>query len=182
MVVDVGVLGVMPDSGLKVTKSGGSVAELHVHAGNLDPSLDKVGLELESLLEVLLGALRVADEELEGTPEVESLGLVVLGRDALLDGLVGERVGVDVVRRSQCVECLGQRLVTLRWVLRGGGLVVGAEGREVRRDESGRRELGLAGLKNLLGLLSGKVLEASLDRSSGLLVLEPLDDRGSGEV
>lgn len=154
----------MTDGSFKVAECAGSIActaasaaplggtipmlnrqkltELHVHARDLDPALHKGGHEVQALLQILLCANRIADQEsmplsaetspvnegmwhlLEGTTQVVSFCLTLLPADALVDSLVDERHGVVVVRRGQRVESQQQRLVSLGWVFRQRGLGV----------------------------------------------------------
>jgi hypothetical protein len=57
-----------------------------------------------------------------------------------------------------------------------------SESGEIARDEGWAGQFRFPSLQNLLGLLGGQLLQASLDRLGGLLVLEPLDDGGRSEV
>lgn len=152
VVVDVRVVGVVSDSGFKVAECsrlvvccelgfrypGVARTKLHVHRGNLDPSLGELRPDVKRLLQVNLRTLAVANEEssvsssrlygsgssLESTPHGVRLGLALLPRDALLDRLLAELVGVRVVRSGDGVERQAERLVTLRRVLRESGLGV----------------------------------------------------------
>ena len=63
MVVDIRVVLIMPDGRLKVTERTRGVAQLHVHTGDLDPALNESRKQVQTLFEILPGALRVADEE-----------------------------------------------------------------------------------------------------------------------
>jgi hypothetical protein len=81
---------------------------------------------------------------LEGTPQVERLGLALLplGTQAKRDRLLRERKAVLVVLRLQRLEGPKQDLVPRRRVLGQLGCGVRAEGVEVGRDERRRRQLG----------------------------------------
>jgi hypothetical protein len=63
VVVDIGIVRVVSDSSLKVTESAGRIAKLHVDTGNLDPRLDKRGHKIQTLFQVSLGSLGIADKE-----------------------------------------------------------------------------------------------------------------------
>lgn len=67
MIVDVGIVGIVSDGSLKVAKRSGGIAHLHVHAGNLDQTLDILGLEIQTLLKVGLGPGRISNHE-PGSP------------------------------------------------------------------------------------------------------------------
>lgn len=124
VVVDVRVVGVVPDGSLKVTESTGSVAELHVDASDLYPALNKVGLEVQALLQILLGSLGITDQELESTAEVVGFSLAFGPADAVLDRLVDERDGVCVIGSVQGIERERKCLVALRRGLGEGRLGV----------------------------------------------------------
>ena len=117
---------------LKLTK-------FHVYAGNLDPRLHELWPDVQRLLQIRLGADRVPDQEstsqpkpilkfpcnsLESTPHVVRLGLTLLPRNTLLDRLVDEGHGVSVISSVESVECEDKCLVSLRWALWQGRLVV----------------------------------------------------------
>jgi hypothetical protein len=63
VVVDIGIVGVVSDSSLKVTKGASGIAKLHVDTGNLDPRLDKRGHKIQTLFQVSLGSFGIADKE-----------------------------------------------------------------------------------------------------------------------
>lgn len=61
VVVDVRVVGIVTDGSLKVTESTSGIAYLHMHASNLDQTLDVVRPNVQTLLKVRLGADGIAN-------------------------------------------------------------------------------------------------------------------------
>ena len=114
VIVNIGIGGVVLDGFLETLECLRRVTLFHPYACNLDPCLRHGWLELERREEVSLGAVHVRHEELEGPTEVQGLRLSDVPRDALLNRLVGESIGVRVVGGIECLQRENQRVVACR--------------------------------------------------------------------
>lgn len=142
MIIDIRVVRILLDGFLEAGEGLVGIALLHMHGSDLDEGLCKGGDEVDGCREVGFGAVDVADEEVEGSSEVQGFGFALFPRDALIERLFDELEGLGVILRIVGGQGFEQELVAWCGCFRQSGMCAWTEGGEVSRAEGeGRQSL-----------------------------------------
>ena len=160
-----------------------------MQACTLDIALNKSGLQLHTLVQVLQGTLSIAAEVSEGGTHIESQCLEVSqitnfqsllksGRSILITitSLLGHR------NQTLAQLTLSRVLAQFNRLLQALGQRAGTEALQIVRNKSGTRQLLAPGIQNCLALLLGHLLEQPLEGVAAHVVGESVDNAAGGKV